>query len=112
VESALAHERPYVHDYKSAHLLSSSPRREVISATPPFYSPSRLLLNRSHFLFRFKFYVAHRNFFSIISTMGSRPKRVGVIGAGVSGVTTAKYLLSSGLDVVVFERSKTAGGNW
>jgi cation diffusion facilitator CzcD-associated flavoprotein CzcO len=44
--------------------------------------------------------------------MGSRQKRVAVIGAGVSGVATAKYLLSSGLDVVIFERSKTAGGNW
>jgi cation diffusion facilitator CzcD-associated flavoprotein CzcO len=39
-------------------------------------------------------------------------KRVAVIGAGVSGVVTAKHMKASGLDVVVFERSKQAGGNW
>lgn len=35
-----------------------------------------------------------------------------VIGAGVSGVVNAKHLKESGLEVVVFERSKQAGGNW
>lgn len=39
-------------------------------------------------------------------------QRVAVIGAGVSGVSSARYLKASGLDVVVFERSKQAGGNW
>ncbi len=44
--------------------------------------------------------------------MGSHQKRVVVIGAGVSGVVSAKHLKDSGLEVVVFERSKQAGGNW
>jgi cation diffusion facilitator CzcD-associated flavoprotein CzcO len=44
--------------------------------------------------------------------MGSHQKRVAVIGAGVSGVTTAKHLKESGIEVVVFERSRQAGGNW
>jgi cation diffusion facilitator CzcD-associated flavoprotein CzcO len=41
-----------------------------------------------------------------------RPRRVAVIGAGVSGIVTAKWLRSSGLNVVIYERSKEAGGNW
>ncbi|KAK7220012.1 hypothetical protein V2G26_008015 [Clonostachys chloroleuca] len=39
-------------------------------------------------------------------------RRVGVIGAGVSGVVTAAHLLSEGLDVTVFERAPVAGGVW
>lgn len=39
-------------------------------------------------------------------------QRVAVIGAGVSGVVSAKYLKASGFEVVVYERSKQAGGNW
>jgi cation diffusion facilitator CzcD-associated flavoprotein CzcO len=44
--------------------------------------------------------------------MGSHQMRVAVIGAGVSGIVSAKYLKDSGLEVVVFERSRQAGGNW
>ncbi|KAL3421143.1 putative flavin dependent monooxygenase [Phlyctema vagabunda] len=44
--------------------------------------------------------------------MGSISKRVAVIGAGVSGLTTARHLIDSGIEVVVFERSATAGGIW
>ncbi|KAE9363774.1 FAD/NAD(P)-binding domain-containing protein [Stipitochalara longipes BDJ] len=44
--------------------------------------------------------------------MGSHQKRVAVIGAGVSGVTSAKHLKGAGIEVVVFERSRQAGGNW
>ncbi len=44
--------------------------------------------------------------------MGQRQKRVAVIGAGVSGVATARHLKAAGVDVVVFERYKAAGGNW
>jgi cation diffusion facilitator CzcD-associated flavoprotein CzcO len=44
--------------------------------------------------------------------MGSLQKRVAVIGAGVSGAVSAKHLKESGIEVVVFERSKQAGGNW
>jgi len=42
-------------------------------------------------------------------------KKVAVIGAGISGVSTAAHLLKqggSGLEVVLFERSGVAGGVW
>lgn len=39
-------------------------------------------------------------------------KRIAVIGAGISGVTTAAHLKSEGLNVIVFERSSVAGGVW
>ena len=39
-------------------------------------------------------------------------KRVAVIGAGISGVCSAAHLLKHDLDVVLFERSSTAGGVW
>jgi hypothetical protein len=42
----------------------------------------------------------------------SPPKRVAVIGAGVSGITTAKHLKDVGINAVVFERSSRIGGNW
>ncbi|KAH8656133.1 dimethylaniline monooxygenase [Tricladium varicosporioides] len=38
--------------------------------------------------------------------------RVAVIGAGVSGILTAKYLKEEGIEAIVFERGKKAGGNW
>lgn len=44
--------------------------------------------------------------------MGSVTRSVGIIGAGVSGVTTAVHLKSAGLDVTVFERTSVAGGVW
>lgn len=44
--------------------------------------------------------------------MTYKPKRIAVIGAGVSGVTTAKHLKASGIDVVVYERSSGCGGVW
>lgn len=37
---------------------------------------------------------------------------VGVIGAGISGVSSAAHLLRYGFEVVVFERSDFAGGVW
>lgn len=40
------------------------------------------------------------------------PKRVAVIGAGVSGITSAKHLKDVGIYAVVFERSSRIGGNW
>ncbi|KAL4810683.1 hypothetical protein BDV18DRAFT_155295 [Aspergillus unguis] len=39
-------------------------------------------------------------------------RRVAVIGAGISGVVSAAHLLQAGLEVVVFERSREAGGVW
>ncbi|KAL2140790.1 hypothetical protein VTI28DRAFT_3265 [Corynascus sepedonium] len=37
---------------------------------------------------------------------------VAVIGAGISGITSAAYLLRQGLNVTVFERLSVAGGVW
>lgn len=42
----------------------------------------------------------------------SNIRTVAVIGAGISGVTSAAHLLRQGLEVTVFERSSTAGGVW
>ncbi|ORY68280.1 uncharacterized protein BCR38DRAFT_463832 [Pseudomassariella vexata] len=39
-------------------------------------------------------------------------KQVAVIGAGISGITSAGHLLRHGLKVVLFERSSIAGGVW
>ncbi|KOS20359.1 Thiol-specific monooxygenase [Escovopsis weberi] len=39
-------------------------------------------------------------------------KKVAVIGAGISGIQAAAYLLRQGLQVVVFERSSEPGGIW
>ena len=39
-------------------------------------------------------------------------KRVAVIGAGASGLCSAKYLLQSGFDVTVFEIGSQIGGMW
>ncbi|KIW21428.1 hypothetical protein PV08_02008 [Exophiala spinifera] len=44
--------------------------------------------------------------------MIERVRRVAVIGAGVSGVTTAAHLKAEGLNVTVFERAPVAGGVW
>jgi cation diffusion facilitator CzcD-associated flavoprotein CzcO len=45
-------------------------------------------------------------------TMIERPRRVAVVGAGVSGVITAAHLKAEGLDVAVFERAPVSGGIW
>ncbi|KAK0387839.1 hypothetical protein NLU13_4084 [Sarocladium strictum] len=42
----------------------------------------------------------------------SAPRKVAVIGAGVSGVTATAHLVRYGLDVVLFERCAVAGGVW
>jgi cation diffusion facilitator CzcD-associated flavoprotein CzcO len=39
-------------------------------------------------------------------------RTVAVIGAGVSGVSSAIHLRNAGLDVTVFERGDVAGGVW
>ena len=39
-------------------------------------------------------------------------KRVGIIGAGVAGLATAKTLQSEGLECTIFERSERLGGVW
>ncbi|KAL3536992.1 hypothetical protein ACH5RR_000358 [Cinchona calisaya] len=42
----------------------------------------------------------------------ARPLKVAVIGAGVAGLTTARYLKSEGHQVVVYEKSDQIGGIW
>ena len=39
-------------------------------------------------------------------------KRVGIIGAGVAGLATAKTLQSEGLECTIFERAERLGGVW
>ena len=39
-------------------------------------------------------------------------KRVGIIGAGIAGLATAKTLQSEGLECAIFERSERLGGVW
>jgi dimethylaniline monooxygenase (N-oxide forming) len=39
-------------------------------------------------------------------------RRVGIIGAGVAGLATAKTLLAEGIECVVFERGERLGGVW
>jgi NADPH-dependent 2,4-dienoyl-CoA reductase/sulfur reductase-like enzyme len=46
------------------------------------------------------------------STMVFKAKRVAVIGAGVSGLASARHLKAAGLEVVVYERSSVSGGVW
>src|SRR5262249_54831832 len=43
---------------------------------------------------------------------GRRPRRVCVIGAGISGLVTAKVLLEDGFDPLVFEKDGALGGVW
>ncbi len=38
--------------------------------------------------------------------------RIGIIGAGATGMTATKACLEEGFDVVVFERSDFTGGLW
>ncbi|PYH42507.1 putative FAD dependent oxidoreductase [Aspergillus saccharolyticus JOP 1030-1] len=39
-------------------------------------------------------------------------QHVAVIGAGISGVTSAGHLLAAGINITVFERNHAAGGVW
>ncbi|MBT7952969.1 MAG: NAD(P)/FAD-dependent oxidoreductase [Gammaproteobacteria bacterium] len=42
----------------------------------------------------------------------SNQKRVGIIGAGIAGLVTAKVFLSNGFEVVVFDKEPALGGVW
>lgn len=44
--------------------------------------------------------------------MSSRIQTVAVIGAGVSGVSSALHLGAAGLKVTVYEQSSSPGGVW
>ena len=38
--------------------------------------------------------------------------KVGIVGAGISGVVAGAHLKAAGVDITVFERSGEAGGVW
>lgn len=38
--------------------------------------------------------------------------KVGIVGAGISGVVAGAHLKAAGIDVIVFERSAEAGSIW
>lgn len=57
-------------------------------------------------------YVLCGHGFLIHSLLSMHVERVAIIGAGVSGVVSAKNLGAAGLQVKVFERSSTLGGIW
>jgi len=42
----------------------------------------------------------------------SKPKTVGVVGAGPFGLVCAKILLDDGFDVTLFDRQRELGGVW
>ena len=42
----------------------------------------------------------------------NKAMKVGIVGAGVSGVVAGAHLKAAGLDITVFERSSQAGGVW
>jgi len=44
--------------------------------------------------------------------MPTIPKRVAVVGAGISGVVAAAHLKREGQFVTVFERASASGGVW
>ncbi len=44
--------------------------------------------------------------------MNKDTKKIGVIGAGPSGITAVKNLLDEGLEVVCYDRNAEVGGNW
>ncbi|MEY8014404.1 FAD-dependent oxidoreductase [Mycobacterium servetii] len=41
-----------------------------------------------------------------------RAGRIGVIGAGIAGLVTAKVLREDGFEVIVFEKEQAIGGVW
>lgn len=43
---------------------------------------------------------------------GAAPRCVGIVGAGLSGVDTARVLAEQGLDVLLVEQCDDVGGGW
>lgn len=38
--------------------------------------------------------------------------KVGIVGAGISGVVAGAHLKAGGIEITVFERASEAGGVW
>ena len=49
---------------------------------------------------------------NLSETDTSNQLRVGIIGAGIAGLVTAKVFLSNGFEVVVFDKEPSLGGVW
>ena len=41
-----------------------------------------------------------------------RPRRIGIVGAGVMGITSALFLLRRNVEVIIFEATDHIGGVW
>src|SRR5262249_5870000 len=82
-----------------------------------FYLPSRLLGRPSTVLpDRVRPPDGQQSATTSAATVGqhdlSSIRRVAIIGAGASGLATARILLAQGLDCTLFERRPTLGGVW
>jgi ribulose 1,5-bisphosphate synthetase/thiazole synthase len=59
-----------------------------------------------------EFYILRAISLAASTTMVFKAKKVAVIGAGVSGLASAKHLKAAGLEIVIYERSSVSGGVW
>src|SRR4029077_14923794 len=46
------------------------------------------------------------------ATRGALTMRVGIVGAGVAGLATAKVLKQAGHEIVVYDKAPDVGGGW
>lgn len=52
------------------------------------------------------------NGITVVDAVGKSPLKLAIIGAGPSGLVSARYAISYGHDVTVFEQGDELGGNW
>ena len=53
-----------------------------------------------------------RSFSVSVYKKNMKYNKVCIIGAGASGLVSAKYLSSAGFNVTIYDRTDTAGGTW
>merc|ERR1719482_2353438 len=87
--------------------MTTSPKTGPVSMTEPFLKKEQRGVNpySTHYCAVGKDPVG-----PVINANGI--KKVGIIGAGVSGVVTARIFVDEGVDVTVFETSDLIGGVW
>jgi cation diffusion facilitator CzcD-associated flavoprotein CzcO len=87
--------------------MTTSPKTGPVSMTEPFLKKEQRGVNpySTHYCAVGKDPVG-----PVINANGI--KKVGIIGAGVSGVVTARIFIDEGVDVTVFETSDLIGGVW
>lgn len=56
--------------------------------------------------------VASASYLSANMTSHGKPLRICVVGAGPSGLTSARQMLDEGFEPVIFEKTETLGGLW